>query len=678
MRAPNPERIRKILVVTLSNVGDVAVSTPVLAALKMRFPAAVLWVLVGPKAKEVLVSSRGIDRLIVYDKKISWKKKWELALELRRERFDLVIDLRNTAFPLITGAPYRTPVIRWGEGRRSSMRERHFKRLKFLGIHDMPECPFDFVTSADVESARRILEAAGITAGEDFICLVPGARDSKKRWSAERFGELGRRLADNFKMKVLLLGSPEEKDILQTAQSASRNRLVILSQRTTFSEVMGIVSLTRLFCGNDSGLLHIAHEMKVPSVGIFGPTNPVESGYQDERSRTAFPLMKDPRDPRGGLDGLPVNFIYELCGELLKKRFASPDRSLSDIALPPDPKILVSRIDRIGDVVLTTPVFEVLKNNYPEAKLSVIVSPQTREIVEGNPFVDEVIVYDKQGSEKGWRGTWRFARQLARKRFDASIHFHATNRVYWLSFLAGIPVRIGHRRKLWQLLTHSLEERKREGEKHESEYNLELLKVLGVSWKEVPHLVFPLKEKDHLSLINKFHQIKGKPYVVLSPSASCVSKRWPPERFRAVGELLQQDRGLRVVIIGSGADHSISRQVMMGIRAEAYDLTGRLSLGELAWLLKGSEILISNDSGPVHIAAALEVPVISLFGRSDPGLSPTRWRPLGERSVFIHKSIDPSEVADIAGIESDYSKPSLRLLKIQPEEVVELAEKLLQ
>ncbi len=674
MKAPVTESIRKILIITLSNVGDVAVSTPVLVALKERYPRAQLQVLVGPKAKDVVASSAELDRVLINDKKISWKKKWELALELRRERFDLVIDLRNTAFPFITGARYRTSLIRWGEGRKSSMRERHFKRLRFLGITDLPERSFDLITAAEKESATKILQASGIARGEAFICLAPGARDSKKRWSAESFGELGKRLSDKFKIKVLLLGSPDEKDILGVAQRASGGRLIPLLQQTSFREVIGIVSASRLFCGNDSGLLHIAHEMKVPSVGVFGPTNPVESGYCDARSRTAFPLMKDPRDPRGGLDSLSVDKVYGLCAELLNNRHASSvmkTAQLSDIALPPNPKILVTRIDRIGDVVLTTPVFQVLKENYPGARLSVIVSPQTREIVEGNPYVDEVLVYDKKGTEKGAWGTWRFAWKLRMKKFNACIHFHATNRVFWLSFLAGIPVRIGHRRKLHSLLTHPIEERKRQGLKHESEYNLELLGVLGLACAQVPPPHFPLDEKDRLSLLRKFPQIKGMSYFVMGPSASCPSRRWPADRFKTVAEVLHHTKGLLPIIIGSGEDHEISRQVMTGIRTEAYDLTGRLTLRELAWLLKGAKLFISNDTGPAHIAGALGVPVIAFFGRPEPGLSPVRWRPLGDRSFFIDKTRVASEIT------SDWSKPSEGLLSLMPEEVVELAERLI-
>jgi heptosyltransferase-2 len=335
-------------------------------------------------------------------------------------------------------------------------------------------------------------------------------------------------------------------------------------------------------------------------------------------------------------------------------------------------RLLLTRIDRLGDVILTTPVFQLLKETYPDLFLAVLVSPANREAVEGDPFVDEVIVYDKRGRQKSWWGTVMFARRIAAERFDTCIHFHATNRVFWLSFLAGIPVRIGHKRKVWRLLTHPVIERKREGRKHETEYNLDLLEALGFrSGRPLPPLYFPLDEEKRLSLIKRSPEVKTGPYAVISPSASCPSKRWPPERFRAVARELNRVKGLRIFLTGTPDERGLCSEVKKGIEAEVTDLSGKLSLGELAWLIKGARLLISNDSGPVHIAAALDVPVISLFGRSDPGLSPTRWRPLGAKSVFIHKGSNAPETV------YDYTRPCKRLLAIRPEEVLKEAEGLL-
>ena len=660
--------MRKILVITLSNLGDVAATAPVLSALKEKFPEARLEVLVGPKAESVISDSPDLDRVIIYDKRTSWLEKIKLGLALRKEKFDIVIDLRNTAYPFIVGAKHRSKLIRWGEGRDVSMRKRHLGRLHFLGIKDFSKEKFRFVSESTKAKSLGLLNELSLES-KKFIALAPGARDSKKQWSPENFGRLGKRIKEELNLPVLLLGAPDESEILKKVQAASGNVLTSLKRPISFHEVMGILSHSKLFCGNDSGLLQVAHEMGIPNVSVFGPTISVNSGHFDSYSRSVLSFTREPKDERGGLDQISIDRMYEACAGLLTGKKGKYENSLGVIHLPPKPRILISRIDRIGDVLLTTPSLRILKEIYPDSFLGVLVSPETASTLEGNPYIDKVYIYDKKGKEKSPLGTFRFAGELARDSFDAALHFHATNRVFWLSFLAKIPIRIGHKRKLWRLLTHSIEERKREGKKHESEYNLELLEVLGIRWlAKLPPLFFPLKESDKLSLIEKCPEIK-KPYAVISPSASCISKRWPPERFRSVGEKLHEKYGSTLFVIGTKNEKPICDEVLRDIKAPAFDMAGKLSLGELGWLIKEAQILISNDSGPVHIASAVGTPVVSLFGRSDKGLSPIRWRPLGEKSVYIHKDYSEETLA--------YNEPCKRLLEIRPEEVLEEAEKLL-
>ena len=141
---------------------------------------------------------------------------------------------------------------------------------------------------------------------------------------------------------------------------------------------------------------------------------------------------------------------------------------------PPE-RILITRTDRLGDLVLSTPVFEALRHKFPDSYLACLTFLENRPVVEGNPYLDEVILYDKKGSEKSWWGNFRFALALARKRFDVAIHLHPTNRMHLVSWLAGIPFRIGYRKKNDWILTHAIYDRKGEGARHEAEYNFDLL-----------------------------------------------------------------------------------------------------------------------------------------------------------------------------------------------------------
>jgi len=303
--------------------------------------------------------------------------------------------------------------------------------------------------------------------------------------------------------------------------------------------------------------------------------------------------------------------------------------------------ILVTRTDRIGDVVLSTPVLEALRTRFPFAMIAMMVSQETRELVQGNPNLDEVIVYDKKGEEHSWYGTWKFARKLRQKEFDIAIHLHPTNRVHWVSFLAGISVRLGYRFKNYRLLTHAIPHLKHEGLKHEAEYNFDLLRPLGIEMPSELRTYVPLPESafHDLEEMKRAEGLNGCSYFAINPGASCPSKMWPASRFAELTDQLNQQFGFPVVLIGGSGEQSISDQMIRWMKTKAINMTGRLSLSQTAWLLKDARLLISNDSGPVHIANAVGTPVISIFGRKQPGLGPKRWGPLGSTSTVIHKDV---------------------------------------
>jgi heptosyltransferase-2 len=306
------------------------------------------------------------------------------------------------------------------------------------------------------------------------------------------------------------------------------------------------------------------------------------------------------------------------------------------------PRILITRTDRIGDFVLSTPIFSELRKRFPRGRLACLTFLENRSLVQGNPFLDEVILYDKKGTEKGWWGNLKFALCLRRMKFDVVIHLHATNRMHLVTWLAGIPNRIGWRRKCEWALTHSLEDLKKEGHKHEAEYNFELLKFLDIECPPQLETYFPLLERERISLeeLLRQHQIAGdNPWVIINPSASCPSKIWPPEKFGELINRLNAKYRLRFITIGSFRDRKINEAVSRFTTTRVHNLSGRLTLPMLGWLLKKSAVLVSNDSGPVHIAAAVGTPVVSVFGRKQPGLSPERWRPLGDHSKVVWKDV---------------------------------------
>ncbi|MCM8823768.1 MAG: lipopolysaccharide heptosyltransferase II [Candidatus Omnitrophica bacterium] len=312
------------------------------------------------------------------------------------------------------------------------------------------------------------------------------------------------------------------------------------------------------------------------------------------------------------------------------------------VKLPEPKRVLIVRTDRIGDVVLSTPVIKNLRLSYPQAFIAFMCQPITEEVVRGNPWIDEVIVYDKKGKHKSFLSSLKFIRELRKKKFNWAIVLHPTLRIHLLIFLSGIPYRIGWDRKGGFFLNYRFLHRKQEGEKHEVEYNLDLLRYIGVPIKD-SSTYFPLKKENDL-LVRELLKEKGvsdnDKLLVIHPSASCPSKRWPEENFIKLIALIKKELGpkWKIVIVTSQKEKIFAKKILDTYK-DIVDLCGKLSVSQLGSLLNLADIFISNDSGPVHIASTLDRPVISIFGRKDKGLSPTRWRPRGNKSLYIHKDV---------------------------------------
>lgn len=329
--------------------------------------------------------------------------------------------------------------------------------------------------------------------------------------------------------------------------------------------------------------------------------------------------------------------------------------------MPAPKRILVIRLDRIGDVVLSTPVLQALRQAYPGAFIAMMVRPECRELIDGNPHVNQVLVYDKDGRHRGVLATWRFARSLRASRFDTALALHPTNRTHWIMRLAGIPVRIGYDRKSAWLLTRRLAHRKQEGARHEADYTLDLVRALGIEPPAPqPHVpINPELDRRVARVLEEHGLAAGELLVALHPSASGLSKRWKPERFAQVADRLIGSHCARIVLVAGNGHTPHARAVAQAMRGRPIDFSGRLSVGELACLLRRCRLLISNDSGPVHVAAAVGTPVVDLFGRSQPGLNPERWRALGEGHIILSKTV-PQE----APAHGDYESAALEALTV--------------
>jgi len=301
--------------------------------------------------------------------------------------------------------------------------------------------------------------------------------------------------------------------------------------------------------------------------------------------------------------------------------------------------ILIIRTDRMGDVVLTTPAIKALRRAYPAACITILVVPATYDLINGNPYVDEILVDDRVGSHKWLFGFWRLIREIRSKQFDLAIIFHTKRRYNLACFLAAIPYRLGYKNdKYGFLLTHPLNDTRALGQKHEAEYCLDVLKAIDIVNDDLDVFV-PFQTQAEAWVLDwmKENNLMPNEFMVVHPGASDPAKCWPTANFAQLMDRLAERYALKIVLIGSPETIPVAAQILRQTRhaSEFLNLTGNTSMAQMVSLLKRSCLLISNDSGPVHVAAGVGTNVISIFLRDQPGINAKRWKPLGPTGFVL-------------------------------------------
>lgn len=294
-------------------------------------------------------------------------------------------------------------------------------------------------------------------------------------------------------------------------------------------------------------------------------------------------------------------------------------------------RILAVRVDNMGDVLMTTPALAAIKDTLPHAHLTLLTSPGAGGLAAHLPFVDSTLAvrapWVKHPDGAGSAELARFAADIAQRRFDAAIIFTTYTQsalpAAMLALLAKIPLRLAHcRENPYDLLTHWVPDPEPALARHEVARQLALVGHVGFATADT-RLRFALRRADVEAAAHRLAAAgldAQRPYIVVHPGASAPSRRWPADRFGTALRLIAQHLPLPVVYTG-GADE---RALVALARAHAgdavpqADLAGVLSLGELAAVIAQSALLICNNSGPAHIAAALRTPVVDLYALTNP------------------------------------------------------------
>ncbi len=301
--------------------------------------------------------------------------------------------------------------------------------------------------------------------------------------------------------------------------------------------------------------------------------------------------------------------------------------------------IVIMRTDRIGEVLLSTVCIDAVKRAFPESKITFITSEYSRSLVEARDDIEEVWTVDTFSKKGAFIKALKLAHRLRSKKFDTVIILNPHIVLHLASFLAFIPNRIGYNRKGGFLLNKKIEDERDKGEKHEIEYTLDLLKLLGVKVEGLSPRIY-LDNNVSIRVDRLLQEMRidlSKPIVGVHPGSSNPAKIWPKENYSNLIKKVISETDATVIILGGKGEEVLAKDIIGSLKGNIFNLTGKLDLKELAALLAKTSLFIGNDTGPMHVAAALNVPVIAMFGRNIPGVGPKRWGPWGKNSIVFHK-----------------------------------------
>lgn len=315
-------------------------------------------------------------------------------------------------------------------------------------------------------------------------------------------------------------------------------------------------------------------------------------------------------------------------------------------------RILVVRTDRLGDVVLTLPVFTPLRRCFPRAHLALLAGRYAGAIVEGYSPVDEILWYDDAGGLVPFRAMMA---RLRTGRFDVAIIVHPTARLALLAFLAGIPERVGTGYRYYSFLfNRRVYTHRKTAERHEVEYNLDLLAPLGCAAVPAKPLDLPLDippgVRGRVSMLLAEAGVTGR-FVVVHPGSGGSAREWPLELFGLLARRIIERTNLAVVVTGTGGESARMEEVVRASSGRAVSLAGRLNVKELAALLQRASLVVANSTGPLHVAVAVGTPVVGLFPQI-PVMGPRRWGPYTDKARVLvpERPQDCDECAGNAGI----------------------------
>jgi heptosyltransferase-2 len=300
-------------------------------------------------------------------------------------------------------------------------------------------------------------------------------------------------------------------------------------------------------------------------------------------------------------------------------------------------KILIIQTAFLGDVILTTPLIRAVKQIHPQCLLSFLLIPETKEVLVNNPRVDEIILYDKRGKDKGITTFISLARRIGGQNFGKALVPHRSLRSAALCYLGKIPERTGFDRSAGSFL-FTRKVRYQTGI-HEVQRNLSLLSDFPSNhWTDFLPELFPIQE-DFVTVEEFLRNNRAdvdSAMIAIAPGSIWATKRWLPERFAQVADLLTTESKARIVFLGSKEDENLCLEISKMMEKKPIIAAGKISFLQSAALMSKCDVILSNDSAPVHMAVAMGTPVVEIYGSTVPQFG---FFPCGDRNVILEKPL---------------------------------------
>ncbi|CUT00467.1 glycosyltransferase family 9 protein [Candidatus Chrysopegis kryptomonas] len=297
-------------------------------------------------------------------------------------------------------------------------------------------------------------------------------------------------------------------------------------------------------------------------------------------------------------------------------------------------RILVIRPDRVGDVVLATPLVRELRKTFPDSFIAVMLRPQTKDVFLNNPHIDDIIVDDYEGEDKGFKGFLKQVFKLRKYKFNIALHLLPTQRHAWMTFLAGIRTRINVGIRLYGVLTFMkyVSRKKYNPLRHEADYSLDLGRKIGVKSENIEPEIFLTNEeiKQAEKLVPKE---ENEIVIGINPLSGKSSPNWKIEKYiELTKKILEEIPNAKIYV--NLFNNTDARLEFEKLNSSKIKLIQNSKLRELILYVSRFDLLISSSTGAMHIASALKVPTVSMFCPL-PACSPKLWGPLGNRHEII-------------------------------------------